>query len=345
MIEHATGNLLQSGAEALVNTVNCIGYMGKGIALQFKKAFPENFKAYQRACKVGKVKPGNMFIFETGTMTNPKYIINFPTKRHWREKSRVHYIEAGLDALVKDVKGLGIQSIAVPPLGTGYGGLDWPIIRPMIEEKFADTSAVRVLLYKPSGSPAAETMPIGTDRPKMTSARALLIKMIDQYASLAYRTTLLEIHKLAYFLQETGENLRLKYEAAYYGPYAANLNKVLEIMEGHFLQGYGDNQRPDVDIHLMTSAVETAGTFLAGRQGSIGRLNKVNNLIEGFETPYGMELLSSVHWVAKHKTPPATDSESAIDAVMAWNNRKRMMFKPAHIHVAWEHLKRQGWLD
>ena len=345
MIVHATGNLLQSGAEALVNTVNCIGYMGKGIALQFKKAFPENFKAYQRACKVGKVKPGHMFIFETGTMTNPKYIINFPTKRHWREKSRVQYIEAGLDALVKDVESLGIQSIAVPPLGAGYGGLDWPIIRPMIEEKFADTSAVRVLLYKPSGSPAAETMPIGTDRPKMTSARALLIKMIDQYASLAYRTTLLEIHKLAYFLQEAGENLRLKYEAAYYGPYAANLNKVLEIMEGHFLQGYGDNQKPDVDIHLMPSAVETAGTFLAGRQGSIGRLNKVNNLIEGFETPYGMELLSSVHWVAKHKTPPATDSESAIDAVMAWNNRKRMMFKPAHINVAWEHLKHQGWLD
>jgi len=345
MIVHATGNLLQSGAEALVNTVNCIGYMGKGIALQFKKAFPENFKAYQRACKVGKVKPGNMFSFETDTMTNPKYIINFPTKRHWREKSRVQYIEAGLDALVKDVESLGIQSIAVPPLGAGYGGLDWPIIRPMIEEKFADTSAVRVLLYKPSGSPAAETMPIGTDRPKMTSARALLIKMIDQYASLAYRTTLLEIHKLAYFLQEAGENLRLKYEAAYYGPYAANLNKVLEIMEGHFLQGYGDNQKPDVDIHLMPSAVETAGTFLAGRQGSIGRLNKVNNLIEGFETPYGMELLSSVHWVAKHKTPPATDSESAIDAVMAWNNRKRMMFKSSHINVAWEHLKHQGWLD
>ncbi|MCK4826958.1 macro domain-containing protein, partial [bacterium] len=297
MIVHATGNLLQSGAEALVNTVNCIGYMGKGIALQFKKAFPENFKAYQRACKVGKVKPGNMFIFETGTMTNPKYIINFPTKRHWREKSRVQYIEAGLDALIKDVQRLGIRSIAVPPLGAGYGGLDWPIIRPTIEEKFTDASAVRVLLYGPSGPPAAETMPIGTDRPKMTSARALLIKMIDQYASLAYRTTLLEIHKLAYFLQEAGENLRLKYEAAYYGPYAANLNKVLEIMEGHFLQGYGDNQKPDVDIHLMPSAVETAGTFLASRQGSIGRLNKVNNLIEGFETPYGMELLSSVHWV------------------------------------------------
>lgn len=345
MIVHATGNLLQSGAEALVNTVNCIGYMGKGIALQFKKAFPENFTAYQRACKVGKVKPGNMFIFETGTITNPKYIINFPTKRHWREKSRVQYIEAGLDALVNDVESLGIQSIAVPPLGAGYGGLDWPIIRPTIEEKFSDASSVRVLLYGPSGPPAAETMPIGTGKPKMTPARALLIKMIEQYDSLAYRKTLLEIHKLAYFLQEAGENMRLRYEAAYYGPYAANLNKVLEILEGHFIRGYGDNQKPDVDIVLLPGAAEAANEFLAGRQQSIERLMKVSKLIEGFETPYGMELLSSVHWVAQHKTPPATDSKSTIVAVLAWNNRKRMMFKPAHINVAWEHLKHQGWLD
>ena len=123
------------------------------------------------------------------------------------------------------------------------------------------------------------------------------------------------------------------------------VDTTLEIMEGHFLRGYGDNQRPDVDIHLMPGAVVTAETFLAGKQGSIGRLNKVGNLIEGFETPYGMELLSSVHWVAKHKTPPAIDSESAIDAVLVCNNRKRMMFKSAHIHVAWEHLKHQGWLD
>lgn len=345
MIEYATGNLLQSGTEALVNTVNCIGYMGKGIALQFKKAFPENFTAYQRACKAGKVKPGYMFIFETGTLTNPKYIINFPTKRHWREKSKVQYIEAGLDALVKDVKSLGIQSIAVPPLGTGYGGLDWPIIRPMIEEKFADTSDVCALLYKPSGSPAAQTMPIGTDRPKMTPARALLIKMIERYNSLAYRNTLLEVHKLAYFLQEAGEKLRLRYEAAYYGPYAANLNKVLELLEGHFIEGYGDNQKPDVDIALLPGAIEAANKFLAGMQQSIERLEKISKLIEGFETPYGMELLSSVHWVAQHKTPRATDPESAVDAVLAWNKRKRLMFKPAHIIVAWEHLEHRGWLD
>src|SRR3990172_5088062 len=125
MIEYTKGNLLVADAEALVNTVNCVGYMGKGIALQFKQAFPANFMAYEKACHAHDVKPGHMFIFETGSMVNPRYIINFPTKRHWRGKSRVGDIESGLQTLIEEVKRLGIHSIAVPPLGSGLGGLDW----------------------------------------------------------------------------------------------------------------------------------------------------------------------------------------------------------------------------
>src|SRR5438094_1382872 len=133
MIKYKKGDILQEDAEALVNTVNCVGVMGRGIALQFKNAFPENFKAYAAACKQGEVEPGRMFVFETGQLTPQRYIINFPTKRHWRGKSRLEDIEAGLAALAKLIRSKPIRSIALPPLGSGLGGLEWATVRPRIE--------------------------------------------------------------------------------------------------------------------------------------------------------------------------------------------------------------------
>lgn len=344
MIEHAKGNLLTADAEALVNTVNCVGYMGKGIALQFKQAFPANFKAYEKACHAHEVKPGRMFIYETGSMVNPRYIINFPTKRHWRGKSRIEDIESGLKALINDVKRLGIRSIAVPPLGSGLGGLDWNMVRPMIEQAFAGLPEVRVFLYAPQGAPDAKAMPIRTARPKMTAARALFIKLMDQYSSLHYRRTLLEIQKLAYFLQEAGEPLRLRFEKGLYGPYAHNLNKVLEALEGHYMRGFGDSQKPDTEIELLPYAVEEADAFLEQHKESRKRLERVSDVIAGFETPYGMELLSSVHWVATHDDPAARDEGVAAQAVQNWNDRKRSMFQAHHVQVAWDRLKQQNWL-
>lgn len=344
MIEEATGNLLKADAEALVNTVNCVGYMGKGIALQFKQAYPDNCRAYARACKEGDVQPGSMFIYETGMMMNPMYIINFPTKRHWRGKSRMEDIESGLDALVANIKRLGIRSVAVPPLGCGNGGLNWSDVWPRIEAAFRSVPEVNVLLFAPRGAPEAKTMEVNTERPNMTPARALFVKLIQQYMDLAYRLTLLEIQKLAYFLQEAGEPLRLRYESGHYGPYAANLNKVFERIEGHFTRGYGDSQKPDVEIDLLEGATDEADRFLEGHFASLERLEKVACLIEGFETPYGMELLSSVHWVARHNDPTATDADEAIAQVHAWNARKRTMFRDEHIKVAWSRLMEVGWL-
>ena len=155
---------------ALVNTVNCVGVMGKGIALQFKKTFPENFKAYEAACRRKEVKPGRMFVFETGQMFNPRYIINFPTKRHWRDKSRYEDIESGLKDLIREVSERKIRSIAVPPLGSGLGGLQWSRVKVMIEAAFEEMPDVRVKLYEPNGSPEAKDMPVGTTKPKMTVA-------------------------------------------------------------------------------------------------------------------------------------------------------------------------------
>lgn len=344
MIIAAHGNVLTADAEALVNSVNCEGFMGKGIALQFKKAFPENFKAYARACRRGEVRPGAMFVYETGAMVGPRYIINFPTKRKWRQKSRLEDIQYGLRALVAFVRERNITSIAVPPLGCGLGGLNWATVRPLILQAFEDLPDVKVLLYEPEGAPAAEQMPVGTARPKLTLPRALFLRLMGTYRELDYRLTLLEMQKLAYFLQEACEPLRLRYEKGHYGPYAHNLNMVLERLEGHYIHGYGDSQAPDVEIRPAEGAVAKAEEVVQRHREPMERLNRVAHLINGFETPYGMELLASVHWVAVHDTPaPMTDDE-AIAAVHAWNNRKHDMLRADHIRVAWSRLRDDGWL-
>ena len=173
MIELTQGDILRAEAEALVNTVNCVGVMGRGIALQFKRAFPANFATYAAGCKRDEVQPGRMLVVATGQLTNPRFIVNFPTKRHWKGKSRIEDIDAGLDALIADVKRLGIKSIAVPPLGCGLGGLDWAEIRPRVERAFAALPDVRVLVYEPSGAPDAAAMTRATEPPKMTPGRAV----------------------------------------------------------------------------------------------------------------------------------------------------------------------------
>ncbi len=344
MITLTKGNLIATDAEVLVNTVNCQGFMGKGIALQFKKAYPENFEAYERACRAGEVQPGRMLVFATGSMMNPKYIINFPTKRNWREKSRIEDIESGLKTLIAEVRRLKVSTIAVPPLGCGLGGLEWGKVKPLIERAFAELPDVRVILFGPTGTPDAEAMPVGTKRPRLTLARALFIGLMKQYSQTAYRLTLLEIQKLAYLLQESGEPLKLQYVAHVYGPYAHNLNKVLEMLEGHFIRGYGDSQKPDVEIELLSGAAEESERFLAGSESSVSRLKRVADVIEGFETPYGMELLASVHWVAVHQKPEVTNADDAVKSVQEWSDRKRSMFKPDHIRIAWARLEEQGWL-
>jgi len=157
MITLTCGNLLEAETEALVNTVNTVGVMGKGIALQFKRAFPENYKAYRRACEDEQVRLGEMFVFETGRLAPPRFIFNFPTKGHWRSRSKLDDIETGLDDLARVIRERGIRSIAVPPLGCGHGGLDWKDVRPRIETALADLDEVDVRLYEPAGGAGRST--------------------------------------------------------------------------------------------------------------------------------------------------------------------------------------------
>lgn len=345
MIEITRGDILRADAEAIVNTVNCVGVMGRGIALQFKKAWPENFKVYAAACKSKDVQPGKMFIFETGQLANPRFIINFPTKRHWRGASRIEDIDSGLSALVNDIQRLGIKSIAIPPLGAGLGGLDWTVVREKIEVAMQPLKDVQVLLYEPSGAPQNDRMAKQKEVPKMTPGRAVLIELIQRYLKglLDPSVSLLEVHKLLYFMQEAGEPLRLSYQKAHYGPYAKNLRHVLNAIEGHFVSGYSDGgDAPEKVLQLVPGAVKEAQEFLDQHPDTRERFEKVSRLVEGFESPQGLELLATVHWLNRYEQ--AKDTEQVIKGVHSWNARKQK-FTPRQITIAEKVLDRQRWLS
>jgi O-acetyl-ADP-ribose deacetylase (regulator of RNase III) len=349
MIKHTTGNLLEADVEAIVNTVNTVGVMGKGIALQFKRAFPDNFRAYARACRLGEIRLGKMFVQDNVSLHGPRFIINFPTKSHWKGPSKLEDIRAGLRSLVETIKEYGIKSIAVPPLGCGLGGLNWSDVRPLIEGALEPLSDVDVLLYGPSGAPAATEMKTATPRPQMTMGRAALIGLIDRYKvpGYDYLLSLLEVHKLAYFLQCAGQPLKLAFQKGVYGPYADNLRHVLSRIEGHFITGYGDGKNsPETPLSLRPGAAKEAAEFLAAHPQTQKCFDRVAEMIEGFETPYGMELLASVHWVAMQENPAAgASAEETEKGVLNWNERKRGLFKPRHIRLAWNRLKETGWLE
>lgn len=345
MIEFNTGDILKVQAEALVNTVNCVGIMGRGVALHFKNAFPANFKVYQAACARGDVRPGRMLVFETGFMSDPKYIINFPTKRHWRGKSRMDDIETGLAALVDEIRSRGIRSIALPPLGSGLGGLDWAKVRPRIEAALGRLPNIHVTVFEPHDSPAQGRVTNTAKVPSMTAGRAALVGLMRRYLGglLDPFVTLLEVHKLMYFMQEAGEPLRLRYTIAPYGPYAENLRHVLREIEGYFVAGYADGgDAPSKELTLVPGSVDDADAFLLNHTETRGRFERVADLVQGFESPFGLELLSTVHWVATRRAA-LTDAE-VTDAVYAWGERKRQ-FSTRQIALALSVLTQKGWVS
>ena len=346
MIEYKTGDLLAEDADALVNTVNCVGHMGAGIALQFKKVWPENFRAYAAACRNGEVQPGRMFVFETRELASPRYIINFPTKRHWRSKSRPGDIEAGLEALVAEIRRLDLGSVAVPPLGAGLGGLPWKEVRKRIEEKLGALTGLRVVVFEPDGTPEHARGTRTKRKPKMTPGRAALLALMDRYLAgplLDPFVSLLEVHKLMYFMQETGEPLRLKMAKGSYGPYAENLRHVLNAIEGYYVTGYGaGGDAPDKTLELVPGAVEQAKSALEKELGTRQRLERVADLVEGFESPFGLELLATVHWTVTREG--ATSDEEAADRTYRWAPHKRR-FRPHQIALARRVLAEQRWLE
>lgn len=332
------GDLLASpDVDAIVNTVNCVGVMGKGIALQFKKKWPENFRAYCDACKKGEVNLGKMFTYDLGSLATPKYIINFPTKMHWRSPSKLIDIQLGLSDLISLIKKNDIQSIAIPPLGCGNGGLDWNEVFPVIIEAFDVLPNVDVRIYPPHNQPNVDIISDNTNtkRPRMTKGRAALLLLLDRYREVGYGLSRIETQKLAYFLQEAGFDLNLKFVKYEYGPYTDQLRHVLERIDGHFIKGVGDGVVAS-EIKPIPEALNEAKDFIEIHSPDLlNYIEQVRKLIIGYESFYGLELLSTVHWVAKNEN--VRTWEDAVSHIHNWNERKKLM-DPLHIQTAWNKL-------
>jgi O-acetyl-ADP-ribose deacetylase (regulator of RNase III) len=342
-VQIKSGDLLKEKTDAIVNTVNCVGVMGKGIALQFKQRWPKNFREYESASNRKEIKPGKMFIYDMGEWEKPRYIVNFPTKVHWRGDSKLEYVEDGLRDLVKEVKRLGIKSISLPPLGCGNGGLDWDDVRELICATFKNNPEIDVHLFEPKGAPPAREMVIKTKKPGLTGVRAAIIKVISIYRELDYGLSRIELQKLAYFLEKAGQPLNLEFRKDNYGPYSNKLSHVVKALDGHYIIGVGD-LAGDSEIGVVPGAVAEADEFIktSGDDDLFNQVERVRNLIQGFETPYGMELLASVHWVATQE-PNIKTADDAIVAVHKWNARKRAILREDHIRIAWDRLKKGDW--
>lgn len=338
------GDLLkQQDVDAIVNTVNCVGVMGKGIALQFKKKWPDNFKAYAAACKNKEVTLGQMFIFELGALATPRYIVNFPTKDHWRSSSKIEDIEVGLQSLVEDIRRYDIRSIAIPPLGCGLGGLPWPDVKALIVRYLGQLDNLEVRLFEPNDAIQAKDIETNTAKPKMTAGRAAILALLETYRSVNFGLSKIEVQKLAYFLQEAGENMRLQFKKHTYGPYADALRHALNSMDGHYIQGVGDGV-VESEISPIDSALQDAKLYLANsNEGINARIQRVNELIDGYQSPYGVELLSTVHWV--HKNEGAANPIEAHQAILHWNDRKKALMTPQHVEAAWNRLQQAGWIN
>ena len=344
MIKYVTGDLLAADSEALVNSVNCVGVMGRGVALAFKRRFPENFKAYKVACDWGALQPGRMFVFETAELM-PRFIINFPTKQHWRGRSRLADIDSGLSALVVEIERHRIHSIAVPPLGCGLGGLEWTAVKPRIHRALGGLEDLDTLVFEPYATNSVEVPLPAPKRPAMTPGRAALLGLMHRYLiGLAEPfVTLLEVHKLLYFMQEAGEPLRLRYVKASHGPYAENLRHVLQALDGHYLEGSGSGgDRTGEPLNLIPGAIRGAEAFLGRHPETRNRFDRVVELVSGFESSFGLELLATVHWVINEIRTDATPD--VVRATYGWNSRKQQ-FSERQIEMARDTLCDRGWLE
>lgn len=343
MIKYVKGNLLQAKAHALVNTVNTIGVMGKGIALQFKEQFPANFKAYSDACKNGKIGIGKLFVFEENTLNGKKIIINFPTKTEWYKKSQYSYIEEGLKDLVKIIEEYKLENIALPPLGCGNGGLNWDKVKALIENYLANIS-IEILVYEPNNA-VKEVLQKEQQKKdiNLTPARAMLLYALAKYEERGENPSVFAANKLAYFLQESGEPLKLQFIAYTFGPYAQAVEKVLYALNGKYLTGLEQmNAKPFEPLNLEYSKFHEVEDFVKQKLtvAQKERLKSVLNIIEGFESTLSLEILSSIHFLLRQdKTLTQAD---LLERIHSWNDRKRDIIKEKYINLAFHHLQNYG---
>ena len=339
MVKFVKGNIFESNAEALVNSVNTVGVMGKGIALQFKERFPENYRLYKKACENGEVIIGKVFVTSTNSLVNPKWIINFPTKKHWMHRSSYKFIEEGLNDLIRVIKELNIKSIAIPPLGAGQGGLKWEKVKKLLLDRLEHLN-IEILIYEPTNT---NFIPVTTNA-NLTKQRAMLLYLLEIYAILGYEITLLEIQKLAYFLQRLGQiDLKLQFKKYYFGPYSHNLQHLLHHITGSYIiteKSILDSKPYDI-IYLNNKKLDEVKEFINKNcsHEEKQRLEILSKIIEGYQSPFGLELLATVDWILFNNSENKLNSlEDIKQAVLRWSKRKYGVFKNELIRAALQRL-------
>jgi O-acetyl-ADP-ribose deacetylase (regulator of RNase III) len=309
MIRYAKGNLLDASCEALVNTVNEDGVMGKGIALMFREAFPESAKVYEQAAKRGEVHVGHVLVTQNKALLGPRWIIHFPTKRHWRFPSKLEWVRRGLQDLKRVILEHGIRSIALPPLGCGNGGLEWNLVRREIKAELDDLEDVEVTVYEPTAEYMNAPKRHGVE--ELTPARALIAEIVRRYSVLGIECTNLEVQKLAWFLQRMIVTLRLddpldlRFAASKYGPYADRLRHLLDALDGSYLhcEKRLSDAGPLEPIWFEDSKREVVAEYLesGAARPYLPALEATSDIIDGFESPLGMELLATVDWLLQEQ--------------------------------------------
>lgn len=347
-IKFEYGDLFTSDAEALVNTVNCVGVMGKGVALEFKRRWPENFKFYKKHCDDRSLRPGKVLIYDRGGMfagEGPRFIVNFPTKDHWRSKSKMSYVEDGLDSLLEEIERLSIKSVAMPPLGCGNGGLDWDEVRPLIVSKLSGLNDVSVELFGPSVREASS--PEYKSRGgSMTEERAIFIRAVAALEpSFGGAIDRLSLQKIAYFMQIFGVQLNLSFEDSLYGPYSDHLKKSLFSMtRAGFISGYdGDGRFVSVTRAGFATAEDFCQSGNSSEQPGDKVIAKLLHLLDGFCSPYGLELLATVHWHGASASEHV--GHSIADIVHALGDYRRSSFPRQEIEAALLRTKEDGLLS
>ena len=341
MITYITGNLLEASTEALVNTVNTVGVMGKGIALQFKEQFPHNNKEYIKACKNGSLTIGTLLIVKELTLKGEKIIINFPTKKDWKHRSSYSYIESGLDALVKELQKGHIQSVSIPPLGCGNGGLDWEKVKPLIEQYLKDLP-IDICIYEPNEAIKDHLQKVEQQptKAKLTDKRAMLLMAMYNYElSMGENVNLFVANKLAYFLQRLGEPMRLTFQKASYGPFSTQVGHVLYQLNGTYIKGLEQFEaKPFEPLYLNYSAFDEIKTFAEQTltQQQKGYLDALKTLLNGFESFLALEVLATVDYV-KHEYK-TNDKQVILDAIAQWSTRKKREMPENHVGLALDRL-------
>ena len=339
MIKYLTGNILESRAQTLVNTVNTVGVMGKGIALQFKNQFPNNYKIYKEACENKELKIGDLLVTdEESLLSGKKIIINFPTKTHWRYSSEYEYIEKGLTALVNVIQEKKIESIAIPPLGSGNGGLDWTKVRAMIEDKLQGLDCT-IFLYEPSNA-IKETL-----KKELTPARAMMLSVLYDLVRNGEFVSEFAAEKVVYFLQRFGakDSFKIEFKPNFYGPYSGKVKHVLYHLNGSYVMGYSSkNKKPFEEFSLIMDSEREINAFLDSPDHHQYKevVNKTKKFLSGYYSPFGLELLSTIDFIKSEK---GKEKEAEIlSELESWSPRKRSLFaNPAFVSKALANINQQ----